>query len=52
MPFLTLNNILMGTKALSLKDKEIQRAEPLQDKNPLLLKNFEKIHTDVYFFLR
>ena len=27
MYFLTLNNISMGTKALSFKDKDIQRAE-------------------------
>ena len=40
---------LMGTKALFPKGKEIQRAEALQDKNPLLLKNSEKVHTYVRF---
>ena len=33
---------LMPTKPLSFKDKEIQRAEALQDKNPIVFNNSEK----------
>ena len=40
----------MSTKALSFKDKEVQRAEALQSKSPPLLKNSEKIHTYVVFY--
>ena len=48
--FLKLDNIWTGTKVPSLKDKEIQGAEALQAKIPILLKKSEKIHTYVFLY--